>query len=100
MLDKLKVLLNITDTTDVAKDELLSILIDNAKQEIINYCNLKEYDTKLDSTLIKMVLSDYNRLGSEGIASHSYSGVSENFINGYSDDIISILNKHRKLRVI
>lgn len=97
MLSKVKVFLNIKDTD---KDELLTILIDNAKQEIINYCNLKEYDNKLDSTLIKMVLSDYNKLGSEGIASQSYSGVSESFINGYSEDIISILNKHRKLRML
>lgn len=97
MLDKVKIYLGITDTI---KDDLLEVLIEDAINEVVAYCNLKQYDEKLDSTVIKMVLSNYNKLGSEGIDSHSYSGVSESFADGYSKDIVTMLNKHRRVRML
>ena len=49
MLDKLKLLLNIKDD---ASDELLVVLIALCKEEAYIYCNLNEYDEKLDAIVI------------------------------------------------
>jgi hypothetical protein len=39
-------------------------------------------------------------MGSEGLASQGYSGVSESYINDYPADIKAILNRKRRLKVI
>ena len=99
ILEKIKLILNIA-TLDVSKDELLTMLIDDAKTEVVDYCNLSIYDVKLDSTLVKMVIQTYNKSITQGIASESFSGVSESYINGYTADVISLLNKNRKVKFI
>ena len=38
ILEKIKLILNIA-TLDVSKDELLTMLIDDAKTEVVDYCN-------------------------------------------------------------
>lgn len=96
MLEKIKIMLGLDET----KDELLKLLVDDAIEEVVNYCNLTTYPEKLNSTVIKMVIQNYNRLGSEGISSQSFSGVSESFIDGYTADIIMVLNKNRKVRFL
>lgn len=98
MLDKIKVLLGLSG--DTAKDNLIEVLIEQAKEEAVNHCHLPEYIEALNSTVIKMVVQDYNRLGNEGITSQGYSGVSESFVDGYSKDVIAALNKHRKVRFL
>lgn len=97
MLEKIKILLGLYSDE---KDEALSILISMAKDEAIDYCNLKEYSTKLDSAIIQMVIEKYNRLGTEGTLSVSTSGVSEDYLNGYSKAIVTKLNKNRRVRCV
>lgn len=94
MLSKVKIMLGITDTT---KDDLISLLIDLAKEEATSFCNLSEYAEELDSIVIRMVVQNYNKNGNEGIASASYSGVSESYLDNYSQDVIKSLKKHRRL---
>ena len=98
ILDKVKLIL--FPTEDYTKDELLTMLIDDAKIEAVDYCNLSIYDVKLDSTLVKMVIQTYNKSITQGIASESFSGVSESYINGYTSDVISLLNKNRKVKFL
>jgi len=97
MLTQVKLLLGITDTS---KDALLTLLIENCSDEAVAYCNLPEYDEKLDRIVVKMVIQTYNRIGSEGVAAQSFSGVSESFIDGYTLDIKTALNRYRKLVLI
>lgn len=99
MLDKIKLLLGISPA-ELAKDELLELLIDMAKEEAVEYCHLEVYSSKLDTAVIKMVVQNYNRIGSEGVAAQSFSGVSESYVEGYAADIISLLNKSRKIRLL
>lgn len=94
ILDKIKLLL------PNANDDILSLLIDLAKDFSINYCNLSEYNTALDNIIVKMVLEDFNKLGSEGISSKSFSGVSESYTTDYSAEIYKMLNKHRYLKTL
>ena len=67
MLDNIKLLLNKADDDSV--DELLSTLISLCKNEAYIYCNLPEYDSKLDFVVTQMVIEKYNRIGSEGTTS-------------------------------
>ena len=97
MLDKIKILLNIQDD---AQDELLSTLMGLCREEAYVYCNLPVYDEKLDFVVIQMVIERYNRIGSEGTTSQSSSGVSANYDSFYSDKVVRLLNKYRKVKTV
>lgn len=97
MLDKIKILLGLTNDS---KDELLSILIALCKDEAVDFCNLTEYNNKLDSAIIMMVIERYNKMGTEGVSSVSTNGINEDYINGYSEDILSKLRKNRKVKCV
>ena len=97
MLERIKLLLNITDDS---KDALLNELIDNATEFAQNYINNDDALDHLTGTLIAMVIYDYNRMGTEGLTSENYSGVSFGYASGYSDDIMKQLRRYRKVRVI
>lgn len=97
MLENLKVLLGITDNDS---DALLNILIAEVQAFIIDYCNILAYDTSFDTITIKMVIELYNKRGSEGINSKSYSGVSENYQSDYSPAIYHQLNRRRRIKVM
>lgn len=97
MLDRIKILLGLLSDE---KDELLSTLIAMAKDEAVQYCNLLEYSTKLDTAVLNMVIERYNRLGTEGVSSVSTNGVAEDYINGYSRTVINLLNRQRRVRML
>lgn len=92
MIDELQIILG-TDNI-----MLINFLINETKEEVVNYCNLNEYDSKLDFVVKKIVRHKFNKLGYEGIASQSNSGVSESYTNDYEPSIYRDLNKHRRLR--
>ena len=97
MLDRIKLLLNIGDSS---KDALLGELIANAEEFILNFTNNPDCLSLLRGTEVAMVVYDYNRLGTEGLLSENYSGVSFNYTAGYPDDIMKQLKKYRKVKVI
>lgn len=97
MLDKIKILLNIQDD---AQDELLSTLMGLCREEAYVYCNLLAYNEKLDFVVIQMVIERYNRIGSEGTTSQSSSGVSADYDSFYSDKVVRLLNKYRKVKTV
>ena len=97
MLERIKLLLNITDES---KDALLNELIDNATEFAQNYINNDAALDNLTGTIVNMVIYDYNRMGTEGLTSENYSGVSFGYASGYSDDIMKQLKRYRKVRVI
>ncbi len=99
MLEKIKMLLGIAEE-DESKDDLINLLISLCKDEAVDFCNLPEYDSKLDSAVISMVIERYNARGTEGLSSVSGSGVNEHYKDGYSSNIISALIKNRKIRCI
>jgi Phage QLRG family, putative DNA packaging. len=97
MLERIKLLLNISDES---KDALLGELIDNATEFARNFINNDAALENLTGTIVNMVLYDYNRMGTEGLTSENYSGVSFGYASGYSDDIMKQLKRYRKVRVI
>lgn len=97
MLDKIKLLVSMNEDT---ADDLLNTLIAICKEEAYVYCNLEEYDSKLDNIVVAMVIERYNRMGSEGAKSQSASGISASYDSFYSDKVVKMLNKHRKVRCV
>ena len=97
MLDKIKLLLSMNDDT---ADDLLNTLISMGKEEAYIYCNLPEYSQKLDNIVVCMVIEKYNRIGSEGATSQSASGISATYDSFYSEKIVKMLNKHRRVRCV
>lgn len=93
MLDNIKLLLGLK--TD-EKDELLELLISQATAEAKEYTN--NNDTKrLSAAITKMVVYNYNRLGTEGLTGEGYSGVSYSYAADYPDSVVRLLNKCRKI---
>ena len=95
MLDKIIILLGNSYTNN--QEDLIKVLIDICKNEAMNFCHLDYYDKSLDTVVIKMVLQQYNRRGNEGVSGLSFSGVSQNFLTDYTDDVVRELKRHRKL---
>lgn len=97
MLTKIKVLLNINNDT---KDALLNILIDKVVQQIVNYTHNPECICRLENIIIDIVIREYNKIGSEGLKSEGYSGVSYSYETELPSDILNQLKIYRKVRVI
>ncbi len=94
MLNKILLLLG----ADSSKKQLIEVLIDLAEDYFENMtgCDATDYP----AIIIKMVVEDYNKLGSEGIASLSFGGGSETVINDYSDDLLRQIKRLRKIRLV
>ena len=96
MLEKIKICL----TNNTYTDELINLFIEDTTKEVKIYCNREDIDTELESVIRRIVIIKLNRMNSEGLSSQSFSGVSESFIDGYPQDIISVLNRKRKLKTL
>lgn len=96
MLEKIKICL----TNNIYTDDLINLFIDDTTKEVKIYCNREDIDIELESVIRRIVIIKLNRMNSEGLSSQSYSGVSESFIDGYPQDIISVLNRKRKLKTL
>lgn len=94
MLPKIKVLLGISDAS---KDQLLLILIQQALEEAHNYTH---NNCIPDSIICEMVVYKYNRLGTEGVDSENYSGVSFNYSSDYPEGVMRHLKSFRKVRTL
>lgn len=90
MLEDIKVLLGITGED---KDELLELLIKQATNFAKVYTGFESLTPALKTCISKMVIFDYNRLGTEGLDSESYSGTSYNYSADYPESITKILDK-------
>ncbi|MGM9630373.1 phage head-tail connector protein [Butyricicoccus sp.] len=95
--DELEKLMLYLHTTD---DATLEVLLQNAQQYAVDYCNLAEYQDALNPVVFRMVCEDWNRKGSEGVASAAYAGLSETSAQDYSPQVMRQLRKHRRLKTI
>ena len=96
MLEDVKALLGIEGTD---KDRVLQLLITQAIDEAKDFTH-REDVYSLQSTIEKMVVYNYNRMGTEGLNSESYSGQSYNYSADYPDSIMRTLKRYRKLIVL
>lgn len=94
MLEDIKVLLGITSSD---KDSLLNILIMQCTDDARDYTH-NDKTWEMNSAIVQLVIFRYNQLGTEGLNSESYSGLSYNY-KGYEEYKHKVLKNYRKIRV-
>lgn len=97
MLEEIKLLLG--DAASNYSDAQIGLCLKHAIAEVEAYCN-RSIDYELELMAEKIAIIKLNRLNSEGLTGQSFSGVSENYIDGYPAEILSVLNRKRKIKVV
>ena len=97
MIEEIKLLLG--DAADNFSDAQINLCYKMALSEVEEYCK-READVALELIAEKIAVIKLNRINTDGLASQSYSGVSESYIDGYPDDIKAVLNRKRKIKVV
>lgn len=85
---------------DETQDPLLQRYIDKAINKVMNFTKRdKAYvEKELQNQVIDLAIILYNRKGTEGLKSQSYSGVSETYVEDIPNDIKRDLYAHRLLK--
>ena len=97
MIDEIKILLG--DIANNYTDSQISLYYKLAAAEVEEYCH-RELDDVLKLMAEQIAVIKLNRINTEGLASQGYSGVSESYIDGYPADILAILNRKRKVKIL
>lgn len=97
MIEEIKLLLG--DAVSNYSDAQIGLCLKLALAEVEAYCN-RSLDYELEIIAEKIAIIKLNRLNSEGLANQSYSGVSESYIDGYPAEILSVLNRKRKIKIL
>ena len=98
MLETLKLLLGFTD--DERRDELLSKLIELSTARLKLLLGGIEPPEELEHIIIDVAAARFNKIGSEGLSSHSVEGESQTFTNddfdSFSAEIQAFLDKQKE----
>ena len=97
MIEEIKLLLG--DAAANYSEAQINLAVKMAISEVEEYCN-RELDAALELVAEKIAVIKLNRINTEGLASQSYSGVSESYIDGYPQEILTVLNRKRKIKII
>ena len=97
MIEEIKLLLG--DAADNFSDAQISLCLKLALAEVEAYCN-RAIDYELEIIAEKIAIIKLNRLNTEGLSAQTYSGVSESYIDGYPAEILTVLNRKRKIKVV
>lgn len=97
MIEELKILLG--EAASNFTDAQIGLCVKLALAEVEGYCN-RQVDTELELAVLMIAKIKLNRMNTEGVASQSFSGVSESYIDGYPADIQALLDRKRKIKVI
>ena len=95
MLENMKLLLGI-DPSDSSLDKKLELLISTAKDRLQVLLGGVEPPKEMEHIIIEAAIIRFNRIGSEGLSSHSVEGESLTFSNGdfdsYTEEIRAFLD--------
>lgn len=97
MIEEIKVLLG--DAASNFSDAQIGLCAKLALAEVEAYCN-RAVDLELEMIAERIAIIKLNRLNTEGLAAQSFSGISENYIDGYPADILAVLNRKRKIKLL
>ena len=95
LLERLKARLDDVEVPDVK----LQAIVEDVTQEVLANTNQPILNTQLESAVISLSVIAVNRLGTEGVASEGYSGVSTSYLDDVPPRVASILNANRRLGV-
>lgn len=97
MLNNFKLMLGIP-ATDTDRDDLLKLIISTATARLKGLLGGMEPPADLDHIVLEVSISRYNRIGSEGMASHTVEGESLSFADDdfaqFQDEIEAYLAKN------
>lgn len=97
MLEEIKLLLG--EAAQNYTDAQINLCYKLALSEVEEYCN-READTALELAAERIAVIKLQRLNTEGLAAQGFSGISETYLDGYPADILALLNRKRKIKVI
>ena len=80
-------------------DDKLQAIIDDVTIEVLADTNQPILNAQLESAVISLSVIAVNRIGTEGLASEGYSGVSTSYLDDVPPRVASILNANRRLGV-
>lgn len=97
MIDEIKIMLG--EAANNFTEDQIGLVAKQSLAEVEAYCR-RDIDFELELIAQRIAIIKLNRLNTEGLASQGFSGVSESYIDGYPADILAILNRKRKVRVL
>lgn len=97
MIEEIKLLLG--EAAENFTDAQIALCYKLALTEVEEYCK-READAALELAAERIAVIKLSRINTEGLTSQSFSGVNENYLDGYPADIIALLNRKRKIKVI
>ena len=96
MLANLKLMLGITDTD---RDDLLKLILSMTTARLKVLIGGIDPPDTLDHIILDVAIIRYNRIGSEGMSSHSVEGESNTFtdndFSGFADEIQAFLDDQK-----
>lgn len=99
MLNNLKLMLGIA-LDDASRDNLLNLIIVAARNRLKMLLGGVEPPESLDYMVYEVAVRRFNRIGSEGMTSHTVEGesisFSENDFAGFEDDIQAFLDTQKE----
>lgn len=97
MIEEIKVMLG--DAASNYTDAQIGLALKQSLAEVEAYCR-RTPDLELEMIAERIAIIKLNRINSEGLTAQSFSGVSETYVDGYPADIMAVLNRKRKIKVI
>ena len=97
MIEEIKLLLG--DSANNYTDAQINLALKCALVEVEDYCG-RDADAAMEYQALKIAVIKLNRINTEGLASQSFSGITETYLDDYPQDIIKALNRKRKIRVL
>ena len=97
MIEEIKILLG--DASNNFTDAQINLAYKLALAEVEAYTR-RDADKVLELMAQKIAIIKLNRMNTEGLASQSFSGVSESYLDGYPAEILAVLNSKRKIKVV
>lgn len=98
MLDNLKLMLGIA-SDDTGRDDLLELIIESAKARLKTLLGGIEPPASLEYIIRDVAIIRFNRIGSEGMTSHTVEGESQTFadsdFDGFMGDIQAFLESQK-----
>lgn len=97
MIEEIKLLLG--DAAKNYTDAQIGLAYKISLMEVEEYCK-RTADAVMEYIAERIAVIKLLRMGSDGLAAQSYSGVSETYIDGLPADIQKLLNGKRKIKVV
>ena len=96
-LEKLKIRLGIKDDK---QDELLTMLLEDAESEILDFTNRNVLLPKMEGLQRELAIIYYNRMNDEGISSRSEGAISVSYSTEIPGNIKDRLKAYKLLKAV